>query len=322
LIKDCVGNHLTYVNDPRTDDNNWHKVKVSVDVQESSVSVFVDQQLVLQWTGELDRTYDCFGFSGASGGATNWHIIDDFSITSQSLKKPSLRLSCRSATSYSGFNVEIEGNLAYNETAIPNAPILLSYSVTGGKTWQDLTLVYTGEDGSYSATWLPSVTGNFLLKAIYEGADEYLGAVEVVNFAVAQFSEKTAFSVSSNSTVSSLTFDSEKHELRFTVEGEKETAGYADVYIAKSLIGNIANIKTYLDNQEIEYSATSADDFWQLHFTYQHSTHEISVNLGLPPAEIILGNPIALTAIIGGTLAIPIALAFVVVRKRRSKKII
>ena len=50
------------------------------------------------------------------------------------LAKPTLNLSCKSSASYSGFNVEIKGNLTSNETAISNAPIQLSYSVNGGKT--------------------------------------------------------------------------------------------------------------------------------------------------------------------------------------------
>jgi hypothetical protein len=65
LIEGFAGNHLAYVNDSRVSDNNWHHV--SVNVQGSSVSVLVDQGLVLKWSGELNRTYDRFGFSGANG---------------------------------------------------------------------------------------------------------------------------------------------------------------------------------------------------------------------------------------------------------------
>lgn len=78
LIKDHVGNHLIYVNDSRTEDNNWHHV--SVTVEESSVRVLVDQGLVFQWNGAINRTFNCFGFSAGTGSGTNWHLIDDFSI--------------------------------------------------------------------------------------------------------------------------------------------------------------------------------------------------------------------------------------------------
>jgi len=121
LVQDFAGNHLATVNDKRTEDNTWHTAKIAVDPQESSVRVFVDQELVLEWTGQLDRTYDGFGFSGGTGGATNWHLIDDFSIKFHGVKKPVLTLACLSLTSYSFFNVEIKGSLASDGTAIPNA---------------------------------------------------------------------------------------------------------------------------------------------------------------------------------------------------------
>ncbi len=87
LIEGHVGNHLAYVNDDRIGDNVWHQV--FVEVQESSIRVFVDQELILEWSGLLNRTYDGFGFSGADGGVgTNWHIIDDFSISTEIVKPP------------------------------------------------------------------------------------------------------------------------------------------------------------------------------------------------------------------------------------------
>jgi len=81
LIEGSVGNHIAYTaNDPRVSDYIWHHVIVQVD--ESSVSVYVDDGLVLQWNGTLNRTYSGFGFAGLTGGgATNYHIMDDFSIT-------------------------------------------------------------------------------------------------------------------------------------------------------------------------------------------------------------------------------------------------
>jgi hypothetical protein len=79
LIKDHVGNHLLYVNDLRTEDNAWHNVTVRVKF--SSVKVFVDGDFIFQWNGTLDRAFNCFGFCGATGSGTNWHIIDNFQIS-------------------------------------------------------------------------------------------------------------------------------------------------------------------------------------------------------------------------------------------------
>ena len=318
LIKDFSGNHLAYVDDLRVADNNWHQV--TVEVQASSVKVFVDQGLVLQWSGVLDRTYDRFGFSGATGGVgSNWHIIDDFSLTASNLQKPSLNIELMSSASQSSFNVKISGSLTSNGKGISEAPILLSYSVTGGKSWQDLTLVYTDSDGSYSAMWLPFVTGNYLVKAIYEGEDNSLGASsEIVNFAVTQFAEEnTLFSVSSNSTVTSLVFDSENSELKFTVSGPSETTGYAKTTIAKSLVLNPENIRVYLDGNLLEYEVTSDADSWLLSFTYTHSTHQVSVILPVNNGGItLLGMEYSIWVVLA-TVVIVIGISLLVYFKKR-----
>jgi len=163
------------------------------------------------------------------------------------------------------------------------------------------------------------VTGNFQVKATFEGDADNLGARATVNLAVAQFAENNVFSVSSNSTVTSLAFNSENHELNFKVTGESGTTGYADVYVAKTIVGDIANVKAYLDDNQIEYTTSSEGDSWLLYFSYQHSTHEVLVSLGVPPSEI-LGNPLALALIVVGILAAPLATALLIVKRRSSKK--
>jgi parallel beta-helix repeat protein len=77
--KDYPSNHLIYVDDQRTEDNVWHSVTVDVDY--TSITVFIDSQQVIHWQGTIDRTHGGFGFAGTTGGLTNWHLIDDFSIT-------------------------------------------------------------------------------------------------------------------------------------------------------------------------------------------------------------------------------------------------
>ena len=279
LIEDSVGNHLAYVNDERAVDNNWHQV--SVVVGESSVSVYVDQGLVLQWNGVLNRTYDEFGFSGTTSGLNSqWHIIDDFSITAQNLQTPSLTTSCVTSVSASSFDVHINGDLTFEGTAIPDAPILLSYSVTGGDSWQDLTLVHTSSDGSYSALWMLSVTGDYMLKALYKGSDDYLGTSNIVNFSMESGDAQSVFSVTSNSTLSALSFDSTTKELNFTVSGEAGTTGYVDVFIPKSMVSDISALKVYIDSSQIDYSTQSQSDGWLLHFSYHHSTHMVTISMG------------------------------------------
>jgi parallel beta-helix repeat protein len=79
IIKDGAYNHLIYANDSRTEDNIWHNVTVSVDY--SSIIVHVDLDKVIHWNGTIDRAFGGFGFAGTTGAFTNWHLIDDFSIT-------------------------------------------------------------------------------------------------------------------------------------------------------------------------------------------------------------------------------------------------
>jgi hypothetical protein len=280
VIQNSVGDHLAYTaNDPRVDDGQWHQV--SVQVSGSSVSVYVDQGLVLQWTGALNRTYAGFGFSGADGEVGgNYHIIANFSITAHNLQTPTLTTSCISSVSQSSLNVNINGYLTSDDTGIADAPILLSYSVTGGESWQDLTLVDTSSDGSYSALWFPSVTGNYILEAVYQGNYNYLGTTNIVNFAMTPFSDQSVFSVTSNSTLSELSFDSTSNKLSFVVSGPSGTTGYVNACIPKSLLNDITGLQVFLDNNQIKYTAQSQSDCWLLYFSYHHSTHSVVINLG------------------------------------------
>jgi hypothetical protein len=230
-----------------------------------------------------------------------------------------ISISLSSSTSYVGFKVEINGNFTCNGIGYPEAPILLSYSVTGGESWNDITLVNTSSDGGYFALWLPPATGSYFVEATWTGNPAYPGATATVNLAVIPFEEQNVFSVTSNSTVSALAFNSTSRELSFTVTGPSGTTGYANVYIAKTLVENIADVKVYLNGNQLNYTVTSLDDSWLLHFTYQHSTHKVTVTLGhvsAPFIETPLGKIIAIGIPI---IAIVILIIlYVLKRKRRS----
>lgn len=222
------------------------------------------------------------------------------------------------STSYFGFKIEIDGNLTCNELGVPDAAILLSYSVTAEKSWNDITLIDTTSDGLYSAIWMPQATGSYMVKAVWAGNSTYPASTMTVNLAVIPFEERNVFSVISDSTVSELSFESVQRELTFTVEGLAGTMGYADVYIAKTLIGNIEEVEVKLNGTEIEYTATSLDDSWLIHFTYLHSAHTVAVNLGLE-TEVVDGRPSPLVYFIVGAAVIALAIG-VLVRRRRLKE--
>ena len=116
-----------------------------------------------------------------------------------------------------------------------------------------------------------------------------------------------------NSTISNLFFNSTHKELSFVVTGPSNTSGYANVYISKSIIQVVSGVNVYLDGNKVDYSAISTEDSWTLHFTYQHSTHEITVNLasftlfGDSPLEnwiIYIASAIIVIAIVGVMIAL------------------
>jgi hypothetical protein len=181
-----------------------------------------------------------------------------------------------------GFKVKINGTLTGNGGPISCASVLLSFSVTGGATWNDITAVPTSADGSYVAVWQPSATGTYLVRASCKPPYPYDSAESTRMLSVNTFDEQNVFSVVSNSTVSYLAFNSTSNELGFSVSGPDGTAGFVDVTIAKNLVSNIADLKVYLDGASLSYIAISTVDSWLLHFTYSHSAHSVIVNLGSP----------------------------------------
>jgi PKD repeat protein len=228
-----------------------------------------------------------------------------------------------SSTSLIGFQVAISGDLISDIRAVSNTPVLLSYSVTGGQTWNDMTQAITESDGHYSAIWMPTATGNYLVKASWAGNSTYPQASKTVCLAVIPSGEQNVFSVISNSTVSELSFESANKELTFTVEGLAGTMGYADVYVAKTLIADIEDVEVKLNGTEIEYTAApSLGDSWLIHVTYQHSAHIVAVNLGasLPQQGETAGIDALTAALFIAVLAIGIIALVTLTRRRFHRK--
>ena len=221
------------------------------------------------WSFEL-RVTDSVGTSVTSSPVV---------VSVVTLLKSTLTTSCNS-TAYPGFKIIINGNLTDKGVGVQDVPILLSYSVTGGNSWNDLTLINTDSSGEFSAVWMPSVTGNYIVKAAWNGNSNYSAVSTTVNLVVIPFQDQSIFSVASNSTVSALFFNSTSNVLSFTVSGPSNTRGFVDVAIAKNLVANITSLKISLDGKQLNYTASPTIDSWLLHFTYSHSTHSVTINLG------------------------------------------
>ena len=147
LIQDYAGNHLAYANNQRAADNNWHEV--TVDVQEASVMVFVDQELVLQWNGTLDTTYGGFGFSAGNGQVgSNWHIVDDLSIMENIAVEAAYEESDDQTGATEGANAEVI-QIAENSVL----------SVSSNSTVSSLAFNSTTSELSFTVSGLPGTTG-------------------------------------------------------------------------------------------------------------------------------------------------------------------
>jgi hypothetical protein len=241
-------------------------------------------------------------------------------------KLPTVYVSCRTAGSSTSLRVEISGNLTMDETGVAGAPIKLYYSTNRGASWSDLTTVNTDANGEFLASWTPAESGNYMVAATWTRSDEtaWVSAWSL-NFAVLPFGGQSSFSVFSNSTLSELFFDSANAELSFRVEGPSGTLGYVDVWIPFSLLSNISELKVYLDGNQLAYTSTSQGDLWLVSFIYYHSSHQVSVKMGVAqPAQVAAEQKPLEPWIIPGTALVVVIFAvagvFIAFRKLLRKK--
>ena len=238
---------------------------------------------------------------------------------------PTLTVSCQSSPTLSNFKVDINGSLIADGQGVPSASIQLSYSVNGGNSWVDLTLLNTSSNGDFLAVWMPTVTGNYLLKAEWLGNDQYPQTSTTVNFAVTPFENDLVFSVISNSTLSEISFNSTSKELSFTVSGFSGTTGYVNVHIPKSLISDPSSLKVYLDRNQLAYATQSQGDSWLVSFSYHHSTHQVSIVFAQSGSQsaVSLGLnwvQIAILVLMSVIVVVVVVYAFVFLSKDRSEK--
>ena len=195
---------------------------------------------------------------------------------------------------------------------------MISYSLDGGISWFELTYINAQEDGSFYAIWHPSVTGNFLLKAISPVTTQFSQATTIVNLAVTPTSESnTIFSSLLQLHALELSFDSATDELSFIVLGPPGTTGYVNAQVPNSLVSDVSQIKVYMDGNQINYTATPQNNGWLLHFSYHHSTHKVIMTLNpvaTKPTGQSLENWIVYTSVATITVLL-MSIAFFLRRK-------
>jgi len=241
------------------------------------------------------------------------------------LPSPQLVFYCTSSTKYSGFNVKIEGMLSYQGVGLSSAGIMFSYSVTGGASWEDLAYVNTSDEGSFSAVWMPSASGNYLIKATWSGDEAYSSVTKIVNFAITptENQDQNVFTLASNSTLTSFAFDSTTSELSFDVSGPSGTSGYVQVCVPKSLVSDTSTLKITLDGYNLPYDVLSKTDVWIITMIYPHSSHTIVMALDENGSSntgslmTTFGNELVLGGVIAVLVAIIAALIYI---NRRNKR--
>jgi hypothetical protein len=193
---------------------------------------------------------------------------------------------------------QIVGNLTSNNTSVPNSDLTFSYrnSRESDTSLQEFSTVTTDSNGRFAVDWQPPGVGNYNINATYHGSDLYRPAFDGINVLVTQFNgDNQVFSVESNSTVTDIVYNPESGELNLSVTGQTGTTGFVDVYVSKSLVGNVSAIQAFIDQNPVEFTVSETEDNWILHFNYHHSSHNIVFNLSgaeaVPEATVSSASP-------------------------------
>jgi hypothetical protein len=223
------------------------------------------------------------GFGVWGYGATDYifkNIIVPFD--NSSYDNPAyLSISTDLPSAIAGSAVNVIGTLSdLNRTPLPGEVVVLSYTFAGIDYWIPISSSLTDEAGEYNIQWINSASGTFTLKTEWEGNATFTSISNTTTLSFMPYQSQQVLFVESNSTVTALAFNSTSSELSFTVIGPSDTSGYVKATISKNITANGADIKVYLDGNQLNYSVASTEDSWIITFNYSHSTHHISMYLG------------------------------------------
>jgi hypothetical protein len=238
------------------------------------------------------------------------------------LPTPNIELTCKGSITDSTEKVQMNGQVTLNGNQVANAPVSISYSINNGASWNSLTMVTTVSDGTYSAVWHPDVTGYYLIKATCDATSAMNAASKTVSLALTpDEAEHNVFTVNSNSTITQFAFDSADSKLSFVASGPTGSTGYVEIYIPKTILGDISKLTTTIDGQQISYNSESQTDAWLITFNYHHSSHTVVMSMdgsvqapnggGGDNSKLLLYIAIPLVAVV------IVALAAILLLKRR-----
>jgi hypothetical protein len=192
----------------------------------------------------------------------------------------SISISTTSSSTIKDFKTDIRGELRdMHGGPISNEAITVFYRVSTNTAWTPITSVVTDNSGEYSASWVPTIKGAFVLKAEWTGNSTYSDAANTTNLNCFSYNDQYVFTVDSNSDIYGLFFNATDRTLDLSATGPKGTRGYARITVSKNLIKDISNVRAYLDRSQTTFTSAAQDDSWQLTFTYSPNAHELIVDL-------------------------------------------
>lgn len=275
--------------------------------------------------GHEPADYVPFGPPGSPGPLDNWcsFSVDYVHV----LETSNISIATNTDSVPIGYPINFNGALTdENGDPLSGKTILISYAISGQQSWYEVSSLTSADDGSYSGAWLPTGTGNFTLKASWQGDEYHAGSQATVNVTVKQNLNEGAFYAESNSTLSSIYFNNTSNEIFFTVSGENGTAGYVRFLISKTIMPDVDALSVYMDGQQIACNVTSFSDSWQLYFSYHHSTHDIVIKMpssDMPSPSSAFPKPLlfwvenAILAFMGILLVAVIIVAYRVLSRKK-----
>jgi hypothetical protein len=139
-------------------------------------------------------------------------------------------------------------------------------------------------NGSYSDRYFPDRIGPWTVKASWEGDQTSDKAVSVsISFYLSPYLDHPItfggatyhLATSSNSSISSLSFNQTQKEIRFTVNGPADTIGYNNITIPKELLSGALVVK--IDGNQINPTITQNGTHAFVYCTYAHSLHQVKI---------------------------------------------
>ncbi len=203
-----------------------------------------------------------------------------------------LSINTSSSSNAAGSIVNVSGRL-YEADGSPlrNKTVVLSYSFEGASVTIPISSAVTDENGGYFIQWINSASGTFTLHVAWFGDATHPSIGNSTTLTFVPFASQHAFVVESNSTITSMAFNSTASELNFNATGPSGTTGYVKVTIAKTLLSDAADLRVNLDGKKLTYTLSETEDAWIVTFNYTHSTHQISLFMPHTVASLPQSNP-------------------------------